>query len=279
MFLVDSHCHIDSSDFDIDREEVIERALSAGVVAMLNVGTGSPSHNSFERTVELAETHEVIFGSIGIHPHDAKEYSSGVEKRLIRLACECEKIIAWGEIGLDFYYNHSPHDVQKKVFRRQIEIAKDLSLPIIVHSRDANEETLEILLEASADSRFCGGIIHCFSGTPQMARELAERNFLISFAGNITFKKAENLRQAALEVSLDKILVETDSPFLAPVPVRGKRCEPAFVVHTARFLAELYRIEAKELAKITTHNFLKFFVSKDRAKTNLESILAKLNNE
>jgi TatD DNase family protein len=257
--LIDSHCHIDGKEFDSDREEVIKRAREAGVVAMLNVGTGSPSSDSFEKTVELANKHKEIFAAVGIHPHDSREYNEAVEKRLIRLVESNRKIIAWGEIGLDFYYNHSPRNKQIEVFQRQIRIAIELKMPIIVHSRDADEETLKILLKECANHNFQGGIMHCFGGSAEMARVLVENGFLISFAGNVTFKKAENLRQSAKNVPLDKLLVETDSPYLAPVPMRGRRNEPAFVVHTARFLADLYQIDFETFAKKTTKNFLQFF--------------------
>jgi TatD DNase family protein len=257
--LVDSHCHIDGCQFDDDREEVIRRAQEVGVKAMLNVGTGSPQDCSFERTVELTERYSMVFGSVGIHPHDALEYSDETEERLINLVRSCPKIIAWGEIGLDFYYDHSPRQVQKDVFRRQIRVARELDLPIIIHSREANQETVEILTEECSHSDFRGGIMHCFAGTPKMAEDLMKIGFLISFAGNVTFKKADNLREAARAVPLDKLLIETDCPYLAPVPMRGKRNEPAFVAHTASFLAEFYEIDAEELAKQTTKNFFDFF--------------------
>ena len=169
-----------------------------------------------------------------------------------------EKVIAWGEIGLDFYYDHSPHDVQIEVFRRQIRTARNLDLPIIIHSRDADDETVETLSEECSYEGF-RGIMHCFGGTAKMAQDLMEIGFLISFAGNVTFKKAENLREAAKVVPLEKLLIETDCPFLTPVPFRGKRNEPSFVVHTAQFLADFYGVELEKLAKQTTQNFLDFF--------------------
>ena len=257
--IVDSHCHIDGERFEDDREEVIQRAFDAGVAAMLNVGTGSPKDYSFERTVELTKKHDRIYGSVGIHPHDASEYDDAAEKRLIGLITSNEKLIAWGEIGLDYFYDHSPRDIQRKVFRRQIEVARDLSLPIIIHSRDANEDTVRILTEECAHDGFRGGIMHCFGGTPEMAESLIEIGFLISFAGNVTFKKADNLREAAAVVPLKKLLVETDCPYLTPVPYRGKRNEPARVVETAKFLADFYGVEFDRLARETTDNFLKFF--------------------
>ncbi len=255
--LVDSHCHIDGEAFDGDRDEVVQRAREAGVAAMLNVGTGDPHSDDFRRAVAVAERYENVFASVGVHPHDAKLYDDNAEEHLIGLS-KSEKVIAWGEIGLDFYYDHSPRDVQLEVFRRQIRTAKALDLPIIIHSRDANDETVEILTEECSWDGF-RGIMHCFGGTPEMAETLMPIGFLISFAGNVTFKKAEDLRNAAMAVPLEKLLVETDCPFLTPVPFRGKRNEPSMVVQTARFLSDLYGVGFEELAEKTTRNFLDFF--------------------
>ncbi len=296
MILIDSHCHIDGEQFDPDRDEVVQRACDAGVGMMLNVGTGDPHSDDFRRAVAVAERYESVYASVGIHPHDAKLYDDAAEQHLIELT-KSEKVIAWGEIGLDYYYDHSPRDVQREVFRRQIRIARELGLPIIVHSRDADDETVEILtkeFDRSADTPVrmsvastrsdsreqdplidrddlagvtgdadesvrAPGIMHCFGGTPEMAKELMEIGFLISFAGNVTFKKAENLRDAARVVPLDRLLVETDCPFLTPVPFRGKRNEPSYVVHTAQFLADFYGVSFETVAEHTTRNFLKVF--------------------
>jgi TatD DNase family protein len=259
MIFVDSHCHIDGEAFDADRDEVVRRAQDAGVAAMLTVGTGNPHEGGIARAVETAEKYENVFASVGVHPHDAKLYDDKAENHLIDLVKSSAKVIAWGEIGLDFYYEHSPRDVQIEVFRRQIRTAKELNLPIIIHSRDADDETVEVLRAECSYSGFRGGIMHCFGGTAQMAKDLMEIGFLISFAGNVTFKKAENLREAARVVPLEKLLIETDCPFLAPIPFRGKRNEPAFVVHTANYLADFYDIEVEKLADQTTRNFVKFF--------------------
>jgi TatD DNase family protein len=257
--LVDSHCHIDGEQFDADRDDVVRRANESGVGIMLNVGTGDPQSDDFSRAVSIAEKYENVYASVGVHPHDAKLYDDTAEEHLVDLIGSSNKVIAWGEIGLDFYYDHSPRDVQSDVFRRQIRKAAELDLPIIIHSRDADDETVEILSEECSGDDFRGGIMHCFGGTPEMAENLLGLGFLISFAGNVTFKKAENLRHAARAVPLDKLLVETDCPFLTPVPLRGKRNEPAFVEHTARFLADLYSIPFETLAEQTTRNFLSFF--------------------
>lgn len=255
--LVDSHCHIDGEAFDNDRDDVVQRAREAGIGAMLNVGTGDPKSNDFRKAVAVAEKYQDVFASVGVHPHDAKLYDDKAEAHLVDLA-KSEKVIAWGEIGLDYYYDHSPREVQRDAFRRQIQTARRLSLPIIIHSRDADDETVEILTEECSWDGF-RGIMHCFGGTQAMAKALIPLGFLISFAGNVTFKKAENLRDAAKVVPLDKLLVETDCPFLTPIPFRGKRNEPAYVEHTARFLAEFYGVGFETLADQTTRNFLEFF--------------------
>lgn len=257
MNFIDSHCHIDGEAFDGDRDEVVERAKNAGVKAMLVVGTGDPHGGEVAKAVETAERYENVFASVGVHPHDARLYDDKAEKILVDLA-KSEKVIAWGEIGLDFYYDHSPREVQCEIFVRQIRKAKELNLPIIIHSRDADNETVEIL-RRECDYPDFKGIMHCFGGTAEMAQDLMEIGFLISFAGNVTFKKAENLRDAARVVPLDKLLIETDCPFLTPIPFRGRRNEPVYVAETARFLAEFYGVEVETLANQTTRNFLEFF--------------------
>ena len=259
MIFVDSHCHIDGEAFDADRAEVLKRADEAGVKLLLTIGTGNPNSTDFVRAVRVAEKYKNVFAAVGVHPHDAKEYDEAAENHLIELVKGSEKVVAWGEIGLDFYYEHSPRDVQREVFRRQIGVAKNLDLPIIIHSRAADAETLEILRAECSDKDFRGGVMHCFGGTAQMAKELMKIGFLISFAGNVTFKKAENLREAARVVPLKKLLIETDCPYLTPIPFRGKRNEPMFVVETAKFLADFYGVELEELAQKTTRNFLDFF--------------------
>lgn len=259
MKLIDSHCHIDGERYDEDRVEVIERARRAGVAAMLNVGTGSPSRSSFENTVRLAEENDDIFAAVGVHPHDASEYDEDVERRLCGLASSSDRIIAWGEIGLDYHYDHSPRDNQRAVFRRQLRVARDCRLPVVIHSRSADEDTLDILRSECSDGSFPGGIMHCFGGSPEMAAELAGSGFLISFAGNVTFKNAEEIRDAARAVPADRMLVETDCPYLTPVPYRGKRNEPARVVETALFLADLLGIGAETFARQTNANFCRFF--------------------
>lgn len=259
MMYIDSHCHIDGERFDGEREEIIKNARNAGVVAMLNVGTGGKSSRSFEETQKLAEQNACIYGAVGVHPHDAIEYDEEFEVRLKSILNSSAKMIAWGEIGLDYFYEHSPRDIQIEVFKKQIKAAEAMQLPIIIHSRDANADTLNVIREECSSAEFAGGIMHCFAGTPDMAAELIELGFLISFAGNVTFKKAEDLRISAISVPLEKMLIETDCPYLTPVPNRGKRNEPARVVDTAKFLSELKGVALSEFATATTANFKAFF--------------------
>ena len=255
---VDSHAHIDGPEFDADREEVIQRALDAGVSAILNVGTGDPHSGALERAVELAEQHKNIYTAIGTHPHDARLFDDKAEQRITRLLQESPRVIAWGEIGLDFHYDNSPRDVQMEVFRRQVQLAKNLRLPVIVHTREAEVETVEILKSHLSGSD-PPGVMHCFSGSLQLAQQTLELGFLISFSGIVTFKNAQDLRAIAEQVPLDKLLIETDCPFLSPVPFRGKRNEPANVVEVARCLAELRGMSLEEIARITTENFASLF--------------------
>ena len=259
MIFIDSHCHIDGEAFDADRDEVVNRAKDAGVKMMLTVGTGNPHNGEIKRAVEVAEQYENVFASVGVHPHDAKEYNDAAEAHLIGLVNSSQKVIGWGEIGLDYYYDHSPREIQRKVFVRQIREARKLGLPIIIHSRDADDETVEILTAECSDENFPGGVMHCFGGSAAMAENLMKIGFLISFAGNVTFKKAENLREAARIVPLDKLLIETDCPFLTPMPFRGKRNEPVYVLETAKFLAEFYNVDLEVLAEATTENFHRLF--------------------
>src|SRR5712692_4908393 len=255
---VDSHCHIDGAEYDADRDEVISRARAAGVGTMLNVGTGDPHSGAFERAVELAEKHTDIYAAVGVHPHDAKLFDERAEQRLVDLARQSERVIAWGEIGLDYHYDHSPRDEQREVFRRQLRLARSLQLPVVIHSREADDDTILILREELTDYER-GGVMHCFGGSVEMARSAIALGFFISFAGNLTFKKAEDLREIARQLPLDRMLVETDCPYLTPVPFRGKRNEPARVVETARCLAELHGKELEEIGRVTSENFAELF--------------------
>jgi len=263
---IDSHCHIDGPEYDADREEVIARAREARVATMLNVGTGDPHTDAFERAVELAEKQEGIYAAIGVHPHDAKLFDIGAERRLIDVARQSKKVIAWGEIGLDYHYDHSPRDVQRDVFRRQLRIACEMDLPVVIHSREANDDTISIVRDElsgyakeGAKYRERAGVLHCFGGSLAMASEAIELGFFISFAGNLTFKKAEDLRDVARRLPLDRLLIETDCPYLTPVPFRGRRNEPARVIETARCLAEIHGKELEEIGRVTSENFVRLF--------------------
>ena len=254
---IDSHAHVDGPEFDADREQVMERAQAAGVSVILNVGTGDPHSNAFERAVELGKSNSAIYTAIGTHPHDARLYDDKVEEKIKNLINNV-RVIAWGEIGLDFHYDNSPRDVQIAVFKRQLRAARECDLPVVIHTREAEAETIEILKSeyAGAQRR---GVFHCFSGSMHLAQRALEIGFMISFSGIVTFKKADELRAVAKEVPLDHLLIETDCPYLTPIPYRGQRNEPAYVVEVARCLAELHGVELEEMARVTTENFNTFF--------------------
>jgi TatD DNase family protein len=255
---VDSHAHIDGPEFDADREEVIARARAAGVVAILNVGTGDPHGGAFERAVELAERHPNVFSAIGVHPHDARLFNDEAEQKILTLIKQSPRIVAWGEIGLDYHYDNSPREVQSEVFRRQLRLARGAGLPVIIHSREADDDTLVILQEELAGYDRAG-VLHCFGGGTRLAEGAVALGFFISFAGVLTFKNAQPLRNIAAGLPLDRVLIETDCPYLTPVPFRGKRNEPARVVEVARCLADLHAVDVEEVGKVTTANFARLF--------------------
>jgi TatD DNase family protein len=247
--LIDSHCHLDDKQFDPDRDEVIARAREAGVERMMAIGTGNGPPD-LECALRLARRHDFIYATVGVHPHDASKATPETFAAMEGLAGEA-KVLAIGEIGLDYHYDFSPRDVQREVFVRQLELAGSAGKPIVIHTREAWEDTLLVLREHWLGA----GIIHCFSGGPAEAREALDLGFYLSFGGVITFPKAEALRDAARMAPEDRLLVETDAPYLAPVPKRGKRNEPAFVVETARRLAEVRGAAPERIAEVTTANF------------------------
>lgn len=255
---VDSHAHIDGTEFDADRDAVIQRARDAGVSAILNIGTGDPHSGALERAVELAESHQDIYTSIGTHPHDARLFDVTAEQLILNLITQSSRVIAWGEIGLDFHYDNSPREVQMKVFSQQLQLARETNLPVIIHTREAEAETVKILKSEDAGIGLTG-IMHCFSSNLWLAQQAVELGFYISFSGIVTFKKADELRAIAKQVPLDRLLIETDCPFLAPVPFRGKRNEPAYVVEVARCLAALHEKTVEEIGQITSENFANIF--------------------
>ena len=252
--LVDSHCHLDFPELSGDADGVLERACSAGVGHLLTIGT---KITKFDGVLAMAERFENVSCSVGIHPHEAGVEPAMDVGKLMDFA-QHPKVVAFGETGLDFYYEHSPRADQERSFRVHIDAAREADLPIIIHTRDADPETAAILDDEMSKGPF-KGVIHCFSSGPELAAKVLELGFYISFSGIVTFKKAEELREVAKTVPLDRILVETDSPYLAPVPHRGKTNEPAFVAHTAALVAELKGVSRDELAAQTTANFFRLF--------------------
>jgi TatD DNase family protein len=252
--LVDSHCHIDMPQFDADREEVVARARAAGLVEMLVVG-GVDEDGGHRRALQVA-------GSLGlpvtggVHPHEARIAGAAVYDELRGLARE-GRIVAIGEIGLDFHYDHSPREAQREAFRRQVRLAREVGLPIVVHTREADAETVEILEGEGASE--AGGVIHCFTGGLELARRALELGFFVSFSGIVAFPRAEVIQQVAREVPDDRLLVETDAPFLAPPPHRGKRNEPAFVVDVARKVAALRGTTVEAVSSLAHRNYARLF--------------------
>jgi TatD DNase family protein len=256
MELIDSHAHIDAPQFAEDREAMLGRARVAGVSALLAIGTG-PGPEKLDAALPLAEAHDWIYTTVGIHPHEAREVTEAHLDELARLA-KHPKVIAWGEIGLDYFYDYSPRDAQERVFRDQMALAHEARLPIIVHCRDAWADCLKLLEEVWRPAGL-GGILHCFTSTLEDAKRGLDIGFLISFAGNSTYPKTQNLRDVAKALPLENILIETDSPYLAPQAYRGKRNEPAYVVEVARTLASVRDLPAEEFAARTAGNFRRFF--------------------
>jgi len=254
---IDSHAHIEGPEFDVDRNEVIQRAREAGVEVIVCVGNGDVSKDSHTAAFRIAEKNDFIYTTVGVHPHEARLFDDELGARLKQLS-QHPKVIAWGEIGLDYHYDNSPREKQREAFRTQLRMARERGLPISIHTREAEADTLTILDEEWTGAGQ-GGVIHCFTGTRKFADAAVERGFLISFSGVVTFKKSEDLRETARALPTDRILIETDSPFLAPVPYRGRRNEPAYVIETANALAELHGTSAAEIGRETSVNFRRLF--------------------
>ncbi|MBT9142708.1 MAG: D-aminoacyl-tRNA deacylase [Dehalococcoidia bacterium] len=253
MSLIDTHAHLTDNRFAHDLDEVLLRAEESGVRAMINVGYDL---SSSRRCVALASKSEMFFAAVGIHPHEAAKVGEQALARLRQLALG-GNVVALGEMGLDYYYNHSPRNLQQELFRRQIRLAKSLSLPIIVHDRDAHEDVLTILGEEGAET--VGGVLHCFSGNLNFAARCLNLGFHISLAGPVTFSNSKDLAAVAEFIPSDRLLLETDAPYLAPVPYRGKRNEPAYLLAVAEKVATLRRTTVKELSDCTTENAKKLF--------------------
>jgi TatD DNase family protein len=252
IMAIDTHAHLEMEAFDKDRGEVLERAAAAGLTAIVTVGT---TIFDCEKAVALARRYPPVYAAVGIHPHEAKGIDAAAYDSLRILARE-KKVVAIGEIGLDFFYDNSPRDVQLRCFAEQLDLAQELDLPIIIHDRDAHAETLGLLRQRNGRLR---GVLHCFSGDAAMARECIDLGFYLSVAGPVTYPKADQLRAVARDILAERLLIETDCPYLAPHPYRGKRNEPAYVMETARRLAEIRAIPAEELERLTAANARRLF--------------------
>lgn len=253
--LIDSHCHLDEERFDPDRDEIIARARASGVTRMITIGASGPLSANHD-AVRLAAEHDGVFATVGIHPHNARNVTPEVLAEIERLARQ-HKVVGIGETGLDYYYDNSPRPQQLEAFRLHVRLARRVKLPIVVHLRDAYDDAADVLREEDAGE--VGGVIHCFSGDRANARTFLDLGFDISFSGIVTFKKADELRAVAAEVPADRFMVETDAPFLAPIPHRGKRNEPAFVIHTAALLAQVRGVSLETLGATSTANTLRRF--------------------
>lgn len=257
MQIIDSHAHLESDAFAEDREAMLARAQAAGVETILAIGSGTSPAERIDAAIPFVEAHDWIYATVGVHPHDAAAASEEHFTALAELA-KHPRVIAWGEMGLDYFYDHSPRDVQKKVFRHQLALARKAGQPIVIHCRDAWPDCLQILDEEWASSAL-GGIFHCFTATVDEARRGLDMGFMISFAANITYPKMQHLRDVARDLPIDRILTETDSPFLSPQVRRGKRNEPASVVEVAQALAHVRNLPVEDVASRTAENFRAFF--------------------
>jgi len=250
--MIDSHAHLEMEEFDDDRDAVLGRAVAAGLTAIVTVGTTIPD---CKKAVELARLHPLVYAAVGIHPHEVKGIDAGTYD-VLRVLAQQEKVVAIGEVGLDFFHDHSPRAVQLRRFAEQLDLALELDLPVIIHDREAHAETLLILQQRRGRLR---GVLHCFSGNEQMARECLALGFYLSVAGPVTYRKADQLRAVVREIPAERLLIETDAPYLAPQPWRGKRNEPAYVAETARCLAEIRGMAAGELERVTEENARRLF--------------------
>jgi len=250
--MTDSHCHLDFKQFDDQRDECVKEALHSGVHTIINIGTDI---SSSQRSIDLAEKYEAIYATVGVHPHDAKTLNDAAYDRLRTLAGQ-NKVCAIGEIGLDYYRDLSPRPIQKRALRRQLELAAEMQLPVVIHTRESFDDTFAIVSEYS--ERLPGGVFHCFPGDAVAASMVFDIGFIISVGGVITFKNS-TMAKVAAEVPLEKIIIETDAPYLTPEPFRGKLNRPAYVVHVCRKLAELQGLKTEEVERITDRTCHKLF--------------------
>lgn len=253
LSVVDTHCHLDMEAYDIDREEVIAEARVAGVGKIISIGIDLKSS---QRAVKLAERHQNIFATVGVHPHNVAETQESHYEKIMALAGH-PKVVAYGEIGLDYAKKYAPENQQRDHFQRQVKMAKELNLPLVIHDREAHDEIMALLKESAPFP--AGGVMHCFSGDRELADKVLALGFYISIPGVVTFNKADSLKEVVIHAPISSLLLETDAPYLAPVPRRGKRNLPAYVLHTAQKIAELKEIPLAEVARQTTKNAEKLF--------------------
>jgi TatD DNase family protein len=252
--LVDSHCHLDFPDFAEERDAIIARARQTGIGLMLTISTRL---DQFDRVLAVAEAYPDVYCTVGIHPHEANDHVDVAAARLIELA-QHPKVVGIGETGLDYYYEHSDREAQKRCFLAHIQAGRETGLPVVIHTRDADTDTAAMIEAEMANGRF-KGLLHCFSSGQPLAELAVRHGMMVSFSGILTFNKARAVQEAAKALPMESLLVETDAPYLAPVPMRGKRNEPSYVAHTAAFLAKLKDTSVSEVTEQTTRNFLRLF--------------------
>lgn len=253
LSLIDTHCHLDMQAYDSDLDHVLEQAANVGIRNIITIGIDLASSKA---AVNLADRYPQIYATIGVHPHEADKVTPAILHELSRLA-KAPKVVGYGEIGLDYAKNYAPHDVQRKAFAMQLELAKKLGLPIIIHDREAHNETIQLLREIGPFPK--RGVMHCFSGDVSLARQVIDFGFYISIPGVVTFKNAKELQEVVRDIDIQHLILETDGPFLAPVPFRGKRNTPAKIIHTAQMVAELKKMSLNDVAAMTTRNAIDLF--------------------
>ena len=254
MELIDTHAHLTFPELEKDIDAVVARSIDAGVTSWITVGT---DRDQIKKVLALIEKHDNMYAALGFHPHEAKEVTDG-DLEFLKETAAAEKVVAIGETGLDFHYDHSPRDVQKEIFRKHLQIGSEMNLPVVVHTREAFAESMEVLGEFTG--RLKNVVVHCYSGTIEQTKTVLDRDYFVSFTGIVTFKKTDDVRTAAKLVPIERLMIETDCPFISPEPVRNQRpCEPAMLVHTAKKLAEVKEMDLKDFAEAVTATSKRFF--------------------